>query len=265
LVVEASTALEGKDCAKAAGLYAQALVAGATSFTTAYNVACCFALAGRADDAFKHLTLAVDKGWTDVEKLGEDTDLESLRKDKRWQAVVAGCTAKREEFRRSLGNAELYDELMRRMKIDQAARMANPIDVDSLQKIDADNTAWMKGVLDNHGWPGFALVGKPGAQAAWLLIQHADADVPFQRRCLDLITTAHAKGDVAAMDVAYLTDRVYLAEGKPQVYGTQFWTVDGELSPRPIEDEANVDQRRAKVGLEPIAVYAQRMRSLDHK
>jgi hypothetical protein len=52
-----------------------------------------------------------------------------------------------------------------------------------------------------------------------------------------------------------LTDRVLLAEGKKQVYGTQFTLVNGKCKPRPLEDEANVDQRRKEVGLRPLAEY----------
>jgi len=263
LLVEASTALTDKDCAKAAGLYAQAVDAGATSATTSYNVACCFALQGGADVAFKYLDFAVEMSWTDVDKLNEDPDFESLRKDDRWSGVTARCAARRNEFRKSLGNTALLDELMQRMKIDQAARSADPIQVEAMAKIDADNTAWMKTVLDKHGWPGFSMVGKDGAQTAWLLIQHADLDTPFQQRCLELLTAAVEKGDASPVDLAYLTDRVLMHQGKPQIYGTQFRKVDGEMKPQPIEDEANVDQRRAKVGLEPLAVYAERMRSLN--
>ena len=265
LVVEASTALESKEFTKAAELYVRAIEAGATSPTAAYNAVCCYAHLGRTDDAFKYLNVAIEKGWTDVERLDEDTDLQPLREDERWKEVASQCAAKRDEFRKSLGSPELYDELMRRMKFDQEAR--NPVapDVQAMQRVDPNNTAWTKEVLDKHGWPGFSLVGREGAQAAWLLVQHADVDVGFQRWGLDQLTAAYEKGDATAADVAYLTDRVLVAEGKPQRYGTQFWTVDGELRPRPIEQEAEVDQRRAEMGLEPMAVYAERMRSVYRK
>lgn len=73
--------------------------------------------------------------------------------------------------------------------------------------------------------------------------------------------TAAPPGEVSPSHVAYLTDRVLVNERKPQRYGTQFWTVNGELEPRPIEDEANVDQRRAEVGLEPMDAYRRRLMS----
>ena len=55
--------------------------------------------------------------------------------------------------------------------------------------------------------------------------------------------------------MAYRTDRVRLAEGKKQRCGTQLTFVDGKWQP-PLEDEANVDQRRAPAGLPPLAEYA---------
>jgi hypothetical protein len=129
-----------------------------------------------------------------------------------------------------------------------------------VREIDAANTKWLTGVLKEHGWPSNSLVGKDGANAAWLLIQHADEDHKLQRRCLDLMAKL-PKDEVAPQSLAYLTDRVLLAEGKKQLYGTQFATIDGKLQPRPIEDASNVDARRAQVGLPPLAEYAKFLES----
>jgi hypothetical protein len=123
------------------------------------------------------------------------------------------------------------------------------------QEVDRKNTAWLKEVVDKHGWPGKTLVGKDGANAAWLLVQHADLDPDFQKKCLPLLAEAVKKGEAEAKHLAYLTDRVCVGEGKKQVYGTQMRTVDGKTEPAPIEDEANVDQRRKEVGLGPLADY----------
>jgi hypothetical protein len=123
------------------------------------------------------------------------------------------------------------------------------------QDVDRRNTAWLKGVVDKHGWPGKTLVGRDGAQAAWLLVQHADLDREFQKKCLPLLEAAVKEGEAQPMHLAYLTDRVRVAEGKKQVYGTQMRTVDGKTEPAPIEDESDVDKRRKAVGLGPLADY----------
>lgn len=131
----------------------------------------------------------------------------------------------------------------------------------AVEKIDGDNTKWLMHVVDEHGWPTITMVGKDGANAAWLLVQHADHNVKFQSKCLDLMTKL-PKDEVSRSELAYLTDRVLLAEGKKQIYGTQFSNDDGKFRPRPLEDEVNVDKRRAEVGLEPLADYAKTMQQM---
>jgi uncharacterized protein DUF6624 len=123
-----------------------------------------------------------------------------------------------------------------------------------VRAIDEANTKWLTGVVEKHGWPTNSLVGKDGANAAWLLVQHADHDPKFQRRCLDLMAKL-PRDEMSQSNLAYLTDRVLLAEGKKQLYGTQFTLIDGSWKPRPLENEADVDKRRAEAGLPPLAEY----------
>ena len=63
------------------------------------------------------------------------------------------------------------------------------------------------------------------------------------------------QNEISQLNLAMLTDRVLLAEGKHQIYGTQFVIRDGEWVPLRLEDEENVDDRRAEVGLPPLAEY----------
>jgi len=131
-----------------------------------------------------------------------------------------------------------------------------------IMEVTQKNTARMHQIVDAHGWPGKTLVGEDGANAAWLLVQHADEDREFQKRCLELIAAAGPE-EVSQGNLAYLVDRVRVGEGRPQVYGTQFWTDEsGLFGPRPIEDEALVDERRAGVGLGPLAEYKETMMGL---
>jgi hypothetical protein len=128
----------------------------------------------------------------------------------------------------------------------------------TMQEVDEANTKWLKALVEKDGWPTISRVGKDGAEAAWLLVQHADADRAFQRKCLDLMTGL-PKEEVSQRELAYLTDRVLLGEGKKQRYGTQFTQEGGKWQPLPLEDEADVDARRAEVGLEPLADYVKRL------
>ena len=119
---------------------------------------------------------------------------------------------------------------------------------------DMKNRHWMKEVVRKHGWPGKSLVGSQGAMDAWLLVQHADADREFQQECLSKME-ALPTGEVRAVDIAYLTDRILCGTGKKQKYGSQVVMKDGKFIPQPIEDEEHVDDRRKAIGLEPLSDY----------
>jgi Family of unknown function (DUF6624) len=143
--------------------------------------------------------------------------------------------------------AEPSLELIARMQRDQQVRSivdASPIDDETwapIETLDLENTAWLKAVVDRGGWPRRSEVGEQAALAAWLLVQHADHDLEFQRRCLGLLTEAVACGEADPDHLAYLTDRVRCAGGNPQLYGTQFWRGpdgSGPLVPQRIEDLA---------------------------
>lgn len=161
--------------------------------------------------------------------------------------------------RRAL-NAELAREIEEMTQADQEMRRAvierrAPSDPD----VDRRNTARFKAIVDQYGWPTRSLVGEQAEHMAWLLAQHADIDVVFQERCLSLIRHAGA-GEVCPRHLAYLEDRILLHRGRPQRYGTQYKTNDrGEFVPQSLEDPEGVDERRAALGLEPLAAYGGRM------
>ena len=126
-------------------------------------------------------------------------------------------------------------------------------------RVEVRNTDRLREIVSAHGWPGFDLVGEQGETDAWLLAQHADSQLGFQREALVLLTRAVAGGDATPSHLAYLTDRVRMNEGREQVYGTQMTAeVGGGPTPWPIEDSAHVDERRAAVGLGPLDEYVAR-------
>jgi hypothetical protein len=161
----------------------------------------------------------------------------------------------------------LRDELLRRLRADQDVRARWTKDVRDRESVagmaavDRENTARMRQILRVYGWPSRDLVGKEGVHAAFLLVQHADADRDFQMQCLPLLRKAAGRGEVPSEAVAMLTDRLLVAQGKRQRYGTQFIKNGaGEWVPLPIEDEGRVDARRKRMGMAPLAEYAKRLR-----
>jgi hypothetical protein len=172
-----------------------------------------------------------------------------------------------------VSNPALREELLKRVKQDQAIRDEMiKRGVDHLDKsvmarmaaIDADNTARMKKLIEQYGWPGPDLVGEDGTEAAFLLVQHAEYEL--QKQALPLVRAAYLAKKLSGQDYALLLDRVLVKEGKPQVYGTQAkpfdqWK-DQEPVLEPVEDEANLDKRRAEVGLFPIAEYRKLLKAV---
>jgi hypothetical protein len=129
------------------------------------------------------------------------------------------------------------------------------------QRVDSDNTLWLGDLLATRGWPGRTLAGEDGAEAAWLLAQHADLAPDLQRAFLDALCDAVAQGEASPAHLAYLEDRVRVHAGQPQLYGTQFTVNGGTFEPCPIEDPARLDERRAAAGLEPFADYEVRIKA----
>lgn len=150
----------------------------------------------------------------------------------------------------------LSKELARRVKLDQALRYKALKDSSVWdESIDADNTKFMKELVKDIGWPKISDVGKRAAGNAWLLVQHADYDLNFQKLCLKLMKDL-PKDEVDKSRIAYLEDRVLAAENKPQLYGTQFYhNKNGNLVPRKIKDKQGLDKRRMAMGLGPFSEY----------
>jgi hypothetical protein len=163
-------------------------------------------------------------------------------------------------------NEELAAELARMVEADQGVRRpppggrmaksrASPEEHLEMNRIDVANADRLREIIDEHGWPGCSLVGDEGANNAWCLTQHASLDL--QRRALELLRRAVAAGEATPKQLAYLTDRVRIKEGRKQLYGTQMLGSESEgPMPWPVEDPHNLDRRRAAVGLEPFTDYA---------
>ena len=231
----------------------------------------CLSTIGRYDEAFAYLRRQLPTGRIALDELSGKSrpGLDALRAQPGWADLRAEATAL-DVTRLANLDAALREELLSRAARDQTVRQAmiasgaHTVDQatwDRIAEVDRDNTAWLRQVLDARGWPDTTLVGHDGAKAAWLLVQHADHDPAFQRAALTRMQAAVESGRADRSDFALLTDRVLLAEGRPQRYGTQFQTGDdGIMRMQPVEDADALDGLRARVGLPAIAEYREMLR-----
>lgn len=143
--------------------------------------------------------------------------------------------------------------LLQRSASDSTAQAKAEARRDSLYQAHATAIAPL---LDAHGWLGRSRVGEDGAQAAFLIIQHADHDPALQKRALGLLAEAVARGEAEGKHLAYLTDRVRLAEGRLQLYGTQLdYDEAGCPFSKPSAHPERLAERRRALGLAPLAEY----------
>jgi hypothetical protein len=176
-------------------------------------------------------------------------------------ATVGACNRggpSREE-KRALTDALLQhgaEDQSGREQIPRAVMNRDTAFLQRLARADSTRSLWLRDVVGKYGWPSRALVGDSAARAAWLILQHTQL-AGFQEEMLPRLDSAAARGEMPKQDVALLTDRVRVHQGKGQLYASQFSLKDGQMVPDSVEDLAHVDERRAALGLPPMAEYAQ--------
>jgi hypothetical protein len=167
-------------------------------------------------------------------------------------------------------NNTLREELLAMEKIDQKARKECSTggadeQIKCLGKtaetIDTPNTKRLEEIFKKYGFPTVKLVGKDGFQAFLLLLQHSTSD-SLREKSLKPIKQEFKRGEISPLEYANFTDRLLLHQGKPQIYGSGFETKDGKLVMSKIKDIKNLDKRRRKIGLPPIAEYVKILKEI---
>lgn len=117
-------------------------------------------------------------------------------------------------------------------------------------------SGWLKTEVARGGWFIRSRDGQAAAEAAFLITQHADHDVAFQKSVLARLEKLLPGGDLDRSHYAYLWDRVATHEGRPQRYGSQSKGCKaGQIELWPIEDPEHVDERRASLGMGALSEY----------
>lgn len=168
--------------------------------------------------------------------------------------------------------SRIRDELLALEKIDQDARIkCTSFGADEQVKclaeisksIDEPNTKRLTEIFDQIGFPNTAKVGKEGFQAFMIVLQHAPTD-ELRVRSLKPITAAFKNKETPPMAYANFIDRLRLHQGKKQLYGSGFDFKDGKMVMSPTDDPRNLEKRRKRIGLPPLAEYTKVMAEMYH-
>jgi hypothetical protein len=258
-----------KDHKQAIAYFEQAFQLQGPDALNAYKAAGVYALDSNADKAFYYLGLALKAGWTEADWLSFDPYFDYLRRvlPDKWKAIELQAltteqqyeqTLKRPALRRQINMMTLNDQRLRYQRV-QATDQNERRGIDQqIMQADQENLDKAKAILQHNGWPSIADIGKDGQNNLWLVVQHADGDVLFQQEALAAMTRLKQAGALNLENYAFLYDRVQCNLNYKQLYGTQvLWTGNGRASGfRPIVQEHLVDQRRRKMGLLPLQLYA---------
>ncbi len=118
---------------------------------------------------------------------------------------------------------------------------------------DADKIL-LKTLFKENGFLGYSEVGEESSHNFLQMVQRMDVDSTFQQEVLADMKKHIAKINANPIEFAYLTDRVNLNQGKPQIYGTQLKINEKGTSyePKKVIDPQNLNKRRAEIGLGTI-------------
>jgi len=119
------------------------------------------------------------------------------------------------------------------------------------QELDTKNNAVFNGLIRYiraHGYPSKKAVGDAAIVPFFVL---SYAPVAIREQCLPYFTTAADLGDIEWKSLAYFIDKLKVAKGEKQVYGTQSYYDKNEvLIYYPIENPDGLQKRRQEAGFE---------------
>jgi hypothetical protein len=204
--------------------------------------------------------------YHNYEQISSDGDLALLQDDSRWPELLAIVKLNKLNVEKRY-NVVLVKQLDSIYESDQKYRQqfvtaierndTKQIDylTSKIRRTDSINVEKIKSILNHFGWLGPESIGERGNSTLFLVIQHSD--VKTRQYYLPMMRAAVQDKKASSKDLALLEDRTALNQGKKQIYGSQLGRDDKtkKYYLLPLEDPANVDKRRAKMGLIPIAEY----------
>lgn len=238
------------------------------NFREFYNYACALSVDYQIDSAFKYLKIAMTQDTSPTAFC--DPDFLNLRKDKRWSEFETNLIVLiQKKYDNPYKDVDYAKRLWYMQATDQAyydcidlaeSKIGrNSTVVRALwklkEKLNDENQKELVQLIETKGWPKNSVVGQRAAGAAFLVIQHSDADK--QKKYLPTIEKLCKENEASWGSYALMYDRIQTSDNKPQKYGSQvrFNPQTNTYELFPLLDETKVDEWRQEVGLGSLAEY----------
>lgn len=232
-------------------------------FPNYYCQAICFARLTEKDSALTYLNRALSQRNdfrfyldSNFKKLLTTDQLDSIKTyftnmmepslsdfDFEYSATLAYLSAN-DEYYRNLIDIYIDDEA------EQYSLLTKQWHLDSINIFAIDE------LVKNRGLPTYKSVGKDGIDAFFIIVLHSN--LKHQVKYIKHIKKLSKKGSLSKQNLALLTDRILVKQGKKQIYGTQLYFDEQEMKNKlyPIRSPKNVDKRRTNAGFnETISEY----------
>lgn len=229
-----------------------------------YKASCSWAQAGIPDSAFYNLNrLLQGNNFFDFDRIKKELSFVILYSDKRWDSILEIIKIKdakiNRPLKRILDSVYTEDQKYRNMT-DSVNKNFGQGSAEHLllwrniKKTDSLNLLLVNEIINEYGWLGKDVVGENSNLALFLVIQHSDLNT--QESYLPLMKIAVKENKIEGSKLALLIDRIEMNNGRKQIYGSQIQMNDkGEYFVFPIDDEKNVNIRRAEMGLMKLEDY----------
>ena len=259
VAAQADAAYEAEDWSGCADLYARAADRAGRALRrhTAYNAACCHALAGDVDAAFTELNRAIEARFEDIDLLRRDTDLEILHGDARWEETVARAEAAAQAYLDSI-NQEVRD-LFHQDQADRRPPEGEEIDWSVVTPRDEARRARVREMIEAG-----ELNAADDYYHAAMVLQHSSELEDYRTAhelCLQAVE-ADPEHSGARWLAAAALDRWLVNQDKPQKYGTQFRKVDGAWELCEVDPEVT-DEERAEWNVPSLAEAQARVERMN--
>lgn len=148
--------------------------------------------------------------------------------------------------------ASEHDKVVRKELAD-AGELDTPKYNERMKQVHEENADLLEAFLDEYVWPYPDKFGVEAHEAAWFIAIHAVARPWFIKKVAKILEAAWKEGKISGKYYANFYDRIELYEGRKQRYGTHLFPTKDGWQALYLQDPVHVDERRAEVGLQPLA------------